>query len=229
MNFPLLADRGVREINKIIACSTVKTEIQAFAPDDLEMEFLEYGLHRHPHNLQKTLQEKVDENSGPWDYLLLGYGLCSHGTLGLKSKTKKLVIPKAHDCIALLLGSRERYTEEFFKQPGTIYLSRGWIEHGGDPLTQFEDYKERVGEENARWAMEVEYKNYKRLVFVKTPGTGNPEKYIDYSRRVAEFLGLDLIITEGSAELLRKLVVGQWDKDFLIVEPGRMVLRENLF
>ncbi len=224
-----MVDRGVMKIKKIIACSTVKTEIQAFAPENMEMEFLEYGLHRHPHKLQKTLQEKIDETPDKWDSILLGYGLCSHGTLGLKSKKKKLIIPRAHDCIALLLGSRERYNEEFSGEPGTIYLSRGWIEHGGDPLTQFEDYTERVGEENARWVMGEEYKNYKRLVYIKTPGTENPEKYIEYSRRAAEFLGLEMQIIEGSAEILKKLVTGKWDKEFLVVEPGRMVVREKLF
>ncbi len=229
MNSRLSAGPGVMEIKKIIACSTVKSEIQLFAPEDMEMEFLEYGLHRHPHKLQKTLQEKINETPGEFDCILLGYGLCSHGTLGLKSRTKKLVIPRAHDCIALLLGSRERYNEEFFGEPGTIYLSRGWIEHGGDPLTQFEDYKERVGRENALWVMEQEYKNYKRLVFIKTPGLEDPEKYIDYSRRVAEFLDLKMQIISGSAEFLKKLVMGPWDENFLVVEPGRVVIREQLF
>lgn len=31
-----------------------------------------------------------------------------------------------HDCISLLLGSRERYDKEFSKVPATFYLSEGW-------------------------------------------------------------------------------------------------------
>ena len=217
------------EIKKVIACETVKEEIKAMASPDLDLEFLEYGLHRVPHQLQKKLQERINETPDKFDHILLGYGLCSHGTLGLNSQDKKLVIPRVHDCIALLLGSRERYNKEFFGEPGTIYLSRGWIEYGGDPLTQFEDYTRRVGKENALWVMEQEYRNYKRVAYIKTPGLENHDYFVDYARRVADFINLELQILEGSTGLLQKLVSGNWDHDFLILEPGRMVIRENLF
>jgi hypothetical protein len=39
-----------------------------------------------------------------------------------------MVVPRAHDCIALLLGSREKYAVYFDAHPGTFYQSPGWVE-----------------------------------------------------------------------------------------------------
>jgi len=108
-----------------------------------------------------------------------------------------MVIPRVHDCISLLLGSRRQYDSEFDQFPGTYYLSKGW----------------------------KEYKNYQRVVFIRT--VNNCEEYIKYSKEVADFLNLKFHEAEGSAEYLRKLVHGEWDKEFLIIPPGKPVLLDN--
>ena len=59
--------------------------------------------------------------------------MCSHGTLGLKSDIYRIVIPRAHDCITLFLGSRERYIDEFSKIPGTYWLTPGFMSGGFQP------------------------------------------------------------------------------------------------
>ena len=53
------------------------------------------------------------------DYILLGYGLCSRRTAGLTTDHTPLVIPSAHDCITLFLGSSKRYTKRFEESLGT--------------------------------------------------------------------------------------------------------------
>jgi len=42
------------------------------------------------------------------------------------------VVPRAHDCITLLLGSKERYAKLFGERPGTYWYSAGWLEIGKD-------------------------------------------------------------------------------------------------
>jgi len=95
------------------------------------------------------IQEKIDELEKREDfaYIILAYGYCSGGVEGLKTKLAKLVVPKIHDCIPLLLGET---TEEIankaknetianFKnnRDKTYYLSRGWIDCGGDVYKQY--------------------------------------------------------------------------------------------
>ncbi len=95
-------------------------------PQNIDSEFLEYGLHDTPDKLRQELQKCI-EKSSQYDTLLLGYGLCSNGVAGLKSDKHRIIIPRVHDCISLLLGSRARYEDEFERHPGTFYLSNGWI------------------------------------------------------------------------------------------------------
>jgi len=80
----------------IIACSVLKNEFLATNPDGVHIEFLEQGLHQTPDKMRLVIQEKIDEvNSGGFDYILLGYGLCGNGTLGIKARDIPVVIPKA--------------------------------------------------------------------------------------------------------------------------------------
>ena len=77
------------------------------------------------------IQEAVDRTpEGVYDAILLGYGLCGNGLDGLTARHTRLVLPRAHDCIALLMGSRERYRAYFEANPGTYYRSTGWLERG---------------------------------------------------------------------------------------------------
>ena len=84
--------------------------------------------------MRKRLQEAIDQQSIPAQYeaVLLGYALCGNGTAGLTAGTLPLVIPRAHDCIALLMGSRERYQNYFEQNPGVYFRSTGWLERGED-------------------------------------------------------------------------------------------------
>ncbi|MBF8438167.1 DUF1638 domain-containing protein [Halanaerobiaceae bacterium Z-7014] len=214
-------------MDKIIACSTIRREIEAINPD-IESEYLEYGLHRTPKKLNKKVQEAVKESEeAGFSRIRLGYGLCSNGIAGISSEKAKLIVPRMHDCISILLGSSQSYHNEFCKNPGTIYLSRGWIEFGGDPLTQFENYKERVGADFAQETIELEYKNYTRLVFINTWVDGL-EEYREYARQAADFVNLEFEIKEGNPDLLKMLLAGEENDEIAVFEPGRIILRTDL-
>lgn len=206
---------------RMIACETIKEELFSLQDPELEISFLEYALHRTPERLQKTLQEAINGETG-CDTILLGYGLCSNGISGLTSPDKWLVIPRVHDCISLLLGSRERYQEEFARHPGTIYLSKGWIDAGGDPYRSLQKYTEKYGEETARWILHQEYKNYERLAFIHTP-VGDLEPYRQYARKAAQAVNLSYVELEGSLALLQALLQGEWG-ECVVIPPGKIVI-----
>ena len=64
-----------------------------------------------------------------YDAILLGYALCGRGTEGLRAGKTQLVLPRAHDCIGLLMGSRQRYQAYFDTHPGVYFRSPGWVEN----------------------------------------------------------------------------------------------------
>ncbi|HZL04222.1 MAG TPA: DUF1638 domain-containing protein, partial [Coriobacteriia bacterium] len=97
----------------VIACATVIEEMSPFLPSGVGRRTLDFGLHTDPDRLRATLQATIAEvaASAPAGSeepitIILGYGLCSQGVVGLRAEGCRLVIPRVDDCIALFLGSR---------------------------------------------------------------------------------------------------------------------------
>ncbi|MFU8793857.1 MAG: DUF1638 domain-containing protein [Dethiobacteria bacterium] len=205
---------------KLFCCKTMMDEIDKIKPAEMPVEYIEYALHRTPDKLREELQKRIDEEKEA-DVLVFVYGLCSRGLDGLKAGEKTLVIPRVHDCISLLLGSREKYDEEFGADPGTYYLSKGWIDQKADPYHEYQEYVEKYGEENARWISQQAYQHYKRVAFIDT-NLDNLEEYEKYSEEVANFLGVDYIAIQGESDFFNKLVGGNWQHNCIVIPPGKI-------
>ena len=63
-------------------------------------------------------------------------------------------------------------------------------------------------------------KNYKRLAFINT-GQYEIERFREYAQKTAENFDLRFEEIEGSPALVKKMVIGPWDDEFLVVAPGR--------
>jgi 8-oxo-dGTP pyrophosphatase MutT (NUDIX family) len=207
---------------KVIACATVIEEMAPLVPASMQVEALEFGLHLRPERLREALQRAVDESAGSADTILLGYGLCSNAVVGLRSDACTLVVPKVDDCIALFLGSRAAYRREARREPGTYYLTKGWIEAGGTPFSEHRALVERYGEARARRMSRLALRNYTRLVFIET-GTRPAEQYRAWARRAGEEFGLRCEEIRGDAALLKKMIYGPWDDEIIVVRPGRAI------
>jgi hypothetical protein len=211
---------------KLIACATVIEEILPFLPGDLPYEVLDFGLHLRPNNLKTVLQEKVDQASQDADVLLLGYGLCSMAVVTLHSTTATLVIPRLDDCIGIFLGSDAAYKAQAESEPGTYYLTKGWIEAGDSPFAEHIRLVERYGPEKAMRLTKLILNNYTRLAFINT-GQYEIERYRAYARENAARFCLRFEEIGGSPALVHKLVFGPWDDDFVVVPPGKTVRYED--
>jgi hypothetical protein len=173
----------------IIACRVLESLIENLLSDTRPRTiYMDYGLHRLPQTMPATLQAELDALPEP-SLVLLGYGLCGNGLVGLQAGPHTLVIPRADDCIALLLGSYETYIKEFNAVPGTYYLTKGWIEGGDGPFVEFDRLVARYGGERARWVVREMLKNYTRLALINT-GQHELERYRDYARHTAARFGL---------------------------------------
>jgi hypothetical protein len=212
----------------VIACRVFQHLLEAYLPQEIaeRITFMDYGLHRVPRNLTLSVQEQIDAVEQP-SLIVLGYGLCGNGLNGIQARQHTLLVPRADDCIAILLGSREEYLHEFESEPGTYYLTKGWLESGSDPLKEFNEYKEKYGPKDAEWLMDQQYQHYKRLVLVAHTQE-DLERYRPQALKVAEFCRRWNMRYEeklGSDRYIARLVevagdLDQSDHDFLIVPPG---------
>jgi hypothetical protein len=206
---------------KIIACATVIEEMLPLMPEGLKYEVLEFGLHANPEKLRQALQKAIDECSPEIETVILGYGLCSQAVVGLSSPTRTLIVPRVDDCIALFLGSVQEYNLQHKNTPGTLYMTKGWIE-AGSPLDDRSDMIKRFGEARARLLFKQMIRNYTRLVFINT-GNYELDRYRARSQEVARELELQFEEIRGSNSLILRTLLGPRDGDFVIVPPGRKI------
>jgi len=230
---------------KVIACRSMYREISFLVSQvksACDVTFLPLGLHNNPKTLRETLRREIAttspqrfayekgnlETGYDYDAILLGYGLCSRGTEGLSSPRYPIVIPRVHDCIAILLGSHRRYEELINQYRGIYWYSPGWIEHSLEPGKErytlvYETYREKYGEDNARYLMQLEeswQREYHHAFYIRW-GFPVDEAYEAFTRECAEFLGWEYRVVEGDKGLLRDLLEGRWDKErFVVLAPG---------
>ncbi len=217
-----------KSLTKIITCQTVGEELKPLLPSGFEMEVLDYRLHNIPKELHVQLQAAIDQTGPEFGTILIGYGLCASAVVGLVSPHAVMVIPKADDCITLFLGSREEYNHQHEKAPGTYYLTKGWVECGEDPYTEYCRMRESYGHDKAYRITRHYISNYTRLALI-TSENSNQESYRKYAKMVADYFDLSYEEIPGSNELLNKLIQGEWGKDFVIVPPGKTVNYEMFY
>ena len=228
----------------VIACAVLALDLKRIAGSlglDLGTQFLPAGLHENPDLLRQKLQDAIDEISQKDDCerIIIGYGVCGRGTVGVHARSIPLAIPKVHDCIALFLGGDSAYQRQFKKYPGTYYISAGWYEEKTEPISQqkksayfgdkrlrYEDlvdtYGREAAEETIRF-LSTWQENYQRAVYIET-GAAVSSKYEDHARDMAREYGWKFEKLKGERDLLEKLITaGETTDEILVVPPDHVI------
>jgi len=223
---------------RIIACDVLFREIclcAAYSRNIISVDFLPRGLHDNPDVMRAEVQKKIDEtDESAYNGILLGYALCSNGTAGVRARGIPLIVPRAHDCITLFLGSKEKYRQYFTDNPGTYYYTSGWLERAGSKVERkvqdglglgkkYEEYVKKYGEDNAKYLIAFEsswIENYSRAAFIDIDFV----RFLNYNEQAKEIAvqrNWEYEELSGDIRLIRKLIDSEWDEDeFLIVQPG---------
>ncbi len=232
-----------------IACEVLARPLYlsaARSPHIVDIQLFRRGLHNDPANLRDTLQVAVDEASArtlpngqpAYDAIAMGYGLCGQATAGLIARQIPVVIPRAHDCITLFLGSRESYRYQFDNFPGTYWYAQDYVERddgGGGALAlgagdmglnnTYEEYVAKFGKDNADYLMEVLggwQQHYKRAAVIDM-GVADISETLARAEADASRRGWVVDRVAGDLVLVKRLVDGDWDGDYLIMQPGEQL------
>jgi len=229
----------------LIGCKVFYREIchsVAHSPHTVDIHFLPQGLHNYG---RKGLQEAISRVLAEippehFDAILLGYGLCSNGVTELRAGSTPLVIPRAHDCITLFMGSKEKYLDHFQNHTGSYYLTSGWIErlHDRDEIKKlslqakdptggsYEDLVKKYGEKNGRMIYETlnSTRHYRQMTYIEM-GIEPDDRFEKHAQAEAEKKNWAYQKMAGDLRLFQMLVNGDWNEnDFLIVPPGQKIV-----
>lgn len=231
---------------KVLACDVLARELYwcaARAAHSVDLSLFPQGLHDNSDTCRATLQQTIDAiRPDLCDALVLGYGLCNNSLADIRAGAVRMIVPRAHDCITLLLGSKERYAKMFAERPGTYWFSAGWLESTEEGREQFapmansglgpmyrrawDELVAKYGEENARYLAdfmgqwEKHYTHGVLIEFEFTKHLGLAERV----RKICQEKGWTFQAVDGDPSLIQAGFDGHWDDArFLTVEPGQVV------
>lgn len=230
----------------LIACKIFDREIRAVVEGaPVDVVWLEQGLHNEgPIPMRTAIQRAVDAaDPGVYESVLLGYGFCGRGLEGLQSRSIPLIVPRAHDCLAMLIGNRAEYEKRVLDHPGTYWRSCGWIEQvplsaSGEPADQlafgtseaspytWKQLVEKFGEEEAleiRATMTSHLKSYDRIAFIET-GVEPDGSLLARAKQEAASKSWTFERIRGDLGWIRRLAHGPWsESEFLTVPAGSVI------
>lgn len=223
---------------RLISCevySRLAYKAAAASENTIDMIFTKLQSHVDPGRLREEIQSLIDSTPEGYDAILLGFGLCGNGTAGLRARSVPLVIPRAHDCCTIFLGSREAFQKHFGETPSAQWYTACYYERLGswypeNPLDMFipgmgmsyPELVEKYGEENARYVMESlkSGNSVDFLTYIELPGFENEAVRQEFIKHAAKE-GKQTRFVTGSSRIIEDLVNGKWDDDeFLTVPPG---------
>ncbi|MDR0450218.1 MAG: DUF1638 domain-containing protein [Treponema sp.] len=223
---------------KVIACEVIKKELDILLTKNrknkitvcyLTKELHQYGKERMASDIQKAIDET---QSAEFNAIALVYGLCNYGIRDLHGELP-IVVPRAHDCITLFMGSKERYREYTQKTNGAYFIAGTFGFDSGNSLDYSKviqekrlEFAEKYGEENADYLMETigdPLKNYSRITFISND-LGNTDEIKEKARAIAESREWAFEVYPGNLSLIEKLLDGEWaENDYLILKPGEKI------
>ncbi len=217
----------------MIACRVFEEEINLHIPQGAPIgpvEYFELGLHDRPKTMRSTLQAAVDSfnSDDSLTAVLLVYGLCGRGTAGLRAGRHPLVIPRAHDCMTVFMGSAKTYIKHQAAHPDSYYFTPGWMRDRRTPGPERlelikQELSQKFDPEDVEFLVETErdaWAQHGRAVFIDLATMG-ADAFAERAAQDAKWLGWQFERICGNPSLLQDLLSGNWDEErFQIVSPG---------
>jgi hypothetical protein len=136
----------------------------------------------------------------------------------------QLILPRADDCINLLLDDPKLRLD----LTGSFFYTEGWLNGERTILVERQQAIARYGEKRAERIFNAMMHNYKRVLMVDT-GCFDAEDAYGRICQIADTFSLEPGKVKGTLRFLKQLIQGPWTEEkFVIVPPHSPILPEML-
>ncbi len=210
----------------IVSCRTLETELTAAlrrTGGDYTVSWLESGLHNVPQKLFQQLDELLSSLEA--DRVLLAMGFCGNAIAGLRTGDYELIVPRADDCITLLLGSPSRRAE-IAKRLSAYFLTEGWMRGERNLWVEYQYSVKKFGEKTARKLADMMFGHYRTLALLDT-GLDDMDALLEETRIIAQTLDLEQKVVPATVRFLEELLTGPWNEERFLRVPPHTVIRQS--
>lgn len=232
-----------------IICAVIKDEMYTLlhknGKDSMLWE-LPAQLHDQPVMLCEELRKQLEKADAlptsqedpkqGIDGIVLAMGLCGGALDGIRTGRHPVFIPRAHDCVTLYLGSKERYDKLFDQYNGRAYwFTLAFMKQGCLPTKErFEEmhkiYAEHYDEENAEYLVDLEkaaLREYRVLSRVDSLASPNIE-LVRVCAECSRDNGWSIESHDIDLRLFKSMAEGRFpQEEFLRVPPRCTVSQTN--
>lgn len=212
----------------ILSCSSLLLHVEA-AQTKMHTRFpvvnLDRRLHAEPKRMRSSILETLEALPPSCETVLAAMGYCG-GSWNHIPLSRRVVIPKVDDCITLLLHTDDT-PHGNLREAGHMYFRD--CDTGAYSI---EGMKEEIcrtyGMEFGTSIFGSWFQNYTNADIIDT-GVYDcySEEYVTEAQKNADLIRCSLGYVEGSNRILEKLVSGQWDAQFIVLESGQEMTEQD--
>ena len=216
----------------ILACTSLKDyvdEAQKRLGTNIKAISVSRLYHRDPKEMREHILEKLDNLPEGTENVLVCMGYCGGSWEGVAKNSCRIVLPRIDDCVSLVMQltdepkSNLKEDKHFYvrdKDPSKESI-KAIFEHMANAQNLDQETREKY---HKHWQ-----DMYEEIDIIDTPiNDARSQEYYDKVKVDADWLDARLEYVMGGTHMIEKLIKGDWDDQFLVLEPGEPATKAEM-
>ena len=213
----------------IIACSSLREYVeyaQRKVGSNHPVYYLDRKYHRDPAEMRAHVIDAIKGLSEETETVLVAMGFCG-GSLEGVSAPCRIVLPRVDDCVSLLLQTGDEPISDL-KTPRHLYVRA--LDPSTESFKKIFDSLTKDKDEETKRRYHEDWKSYYDCISIIDTGINDccRKDYFDIVKKDADWLEAKTEYVPGGAHIIEKLLRGEWDEQFLVLEPNKAVSKDEM-